>query len=130
MLSDRIRWTSPAQVELARTEIMDQFEAWRSAWSAIDNNSYLGLYAEDFQSPDMQLGDWVAYKTRVNGQKSWIDVQASDIAIYHYPGKSDMLVTEYHQDYRSSNFNAQGRKQLFWKRQIDGSWKIVYEGAG
>lgn len=70
MLSDRIRWTSPAQVELARTEIMDQFEAWRSAWSAIDNNSYLGFYAEDFQSPDMQLGDWIAYKTRVNGQKN------------------------------------------------------------
>lgn len=130
MLGDQIDWTSPEQVESMRSGFRETFDDWLSAWTAIDNDRYLGHYADDFHSDDRNLEQWVAYKERIHAAKNWIEVEASDLGIYQYPGEPDLIVTEFYQTYRSSNFNANGSKQLFWRRQPDGSWKIIYEGAG
>lgn len=130
MLGESINWTSPNQRAIQQAEFRQAFDAWLAAWSAIDNDTYLDFYADDFRSDDKNLQQWVAYKERIHAAKSWIEVESSDVGIYHYPGEPDMVVTEYFQSYRSSNYEAQGAKQLYWRRQPDGSWKIIFEGAG
>ena len=129
MLGDKISWTSASQLKLVREELESTMEDWRSAWSAIDNDQYLDYYADNFTSLDRDLEQWVEYKNRIHRAKDWIEVDISDLNILAYPGEVDLVVTEYIQDYRSSNFNAKGKKQIFWRRQVDGSWKIVFEGA-
>lgn len=129
LLGDQISWTSASQMDLLRSELESAIEDWRSAWSAIDNERYLSYYAEDFQSSSLSLDQWIEYKNRIHRAKDWIEVEISDMNIIAYPGETDLIVTEYYQTYRSSNFDAQGKKQIFWQRQSDGSWKIIYEGA-
>lgn len=129
LLGDQISWTSASQMALLREELEATIEDWRSAWSAIDNDRYLNYYADNFTNGTSDLGDWIEYKNRIHRFKDWIDVEISDLNILAYPGEVDMVVTEYYQHYRSSNFEARGKKQLFWQRQADGSWKIIFEGA-
>lgn len=129
LLGDQIRWTSGSEVALVRGELESTLEEWRSAWAAIDNPTYLDFYADDFSSFDKNLQEWISYKNRIHALKDWVEVDVSELNIFAYPGESDLVVTEYHQVYKSSNFNAVGEKQIFWRRQADGSWKIIFEGA-
>lgn len=129
LLGDQISWTSTSQMTLLREELETTIEGWRSAWANIDNDLYLSYYADDFTNGDLNLTDWVEYKNRIHRVKDWIEVEISDMSILAYPGEVDMIVTEYYQHYRSSNFDAQGKKQIFWRRQPNGSWKIIYEGS-
>lgn len=121
--------TSPQQLVATREELQAKLEGWRQAWAAMDDDLYLGHYAEDFSSGDRDLAQWIEYKTRIHAQKTWVEVGVSELSIYGYPGDIDLIVTEFYQVYESSNFNARGWKQLFWKREADGTWKIVFEGA-
>lgn len=129
LLGDQISWTSASQLNLLRQELEATIEDWRLAWSAIDNERYLNFYAENFSSRDQNLEQWIEYKNRIHRVKDWIEVDISELNIFAYPDETDLVVTEYRQNYRSSNFDAEGKKQIFWRRQTDGSWKIVFEGA-
>jgi murein L,D-transpeptidase YafK len=129
LLGDQISWTSSSQMNLLRKELESTIENWRSAWSAIDNDRYLNYYASNFTNGSSDLNQWIEYNNRIHRSKDWIEVEISDLNIFAYPGEVDLIVTEYFQNYRSSNFDAQGKKQIFWQRQTDGSWKIVFEGA-
>lgn len=128
-LGDQISWTSPTQLEMQRRELETAIEGWRTAWISKNNEAYLSYYAENFTSLNRNLAQWVEYKTRINNAKDWIEVDISNLNILAYPGETDLIVIEYDQTYRSSNYNDAGKKQLFWRRQVDGSWKIIFEGA-
>jgi hypothetical protein len=44
------------------------------------------------------------------------------------PGKEEVVVVTFDQDYRSNNLNNQMKKRQYWLRE-DGKWKIIYEGS-
>jgi len=109
-------------------------EAWRRDWSSLDNQAYLSHYDKSFKTLKYNYASWARYKRRVNGKKSYIKVSVSDVKIIPSSGKADqgeaVLVT-FNQRYRSSNYNAVGRKQLYMARKDTKSpWLILYEGDG
>jgi len=47
--------------------------------------------------------------------------------MFRSPGKEDMVVVTFDQDYRSNNLKQQASKRQYWVKE-SGKWKIVYEG--
>jgi len=45
-----------------------------------------------------------------------------------YPGKEEIAVTTFEQDYGSSNLSNRIKKRQYWIKEGD-KWRIVYEGA-
>jgi hypothetical protein len=45
-----------------------------------------------------------------------------------YPGREDLAVVTFLQDYSSNNLANQMRKRQYWLREGN-SWKIAYEGS-
>ena len=45
-----------------------------------------------------------------------------------YPGKEEMAVATFEQDYASSNLSNRMMKRQYWIRE-NNIWRIVYEGA-
>jgi hypothetical protein len=45
-----------------------------------------------------------------------------------YPGRDDLAVVTFEQDYTSSNLSNQMAKRQYWLRE-KGGWHILYEGA-
>lgn len=128
IIADGIEWVGAGALAALRHELSERIEAWRRDWESLDVERYLAHYARDFFSGGQDLAAWSEHKRRVNAAKRWIRVGVSQLSIFLYPGRDDLAVASFEQQYSSSNLEARGRKRQFWIRE-NGAWKILYEGA-
>ena len=67
-------------------------------------------------------------KRKVAAGKEWIKVKVSNMSVFRDPGKEELVVVTFEQDYQSNNLSNQMKKRQYWIRE-EGHWKIIYEGA-
>lgn len=127
IIADRVEWTPATVWRAEREQFLSVIEGWRMSWESRDTDRYLAHYAQAFRSDEMDLSKWAAHKRRVNAAKTWIKVSLSNVSIFRSPGKQDLIVVTFDQDYRSSGHGEQSRKRQYWVSE-QGRWKIAYEG--
>lgn len=128
IISNSIEWLSLDDWQAERAALLDSIEAWRKDWESLDAGKYITHYSKRFQSGSQNLEQWSAQKRQVNAAKQWIKVGAANISMFRNPGKEEMVVVTFDQDYRSSNLNNAMKKRQYWMKE-DGDWKIIYEGG-
>lgn len=129
MSQNDIRWVAADSQQAVRDSLDAALQAWKQAWEARDNASYLGFYAHDFTDLQRDVAAWSEYKTRVNNGKRHIRVDFSDMSMMSDPQAQDLVTVRYYQRYRSDNYNWAGWKEQVWRNAPDG-WQIIYEGDG
>lgn len=128
VLSDKVDWLPAEALSKQRDELIKRIENWRSKWSALNTEAYLGFYGEDFHTDDgMNKEQFTLYKRRVNQGKRHIDVQLRDLDLFSYPGEQNLVLAEFTQEYKSDNYAQSTRKEQYWRRGSDGQWRIVRE---
>ncbi len=128
VISDRLEWVSQQELAQRRSDIVSTINQWISDWESLDQRRYLGHYSSQFNNGKHDLTSWSSYKRRVNGNKQFIEVEINDLSIFAYPGDDPMVVVDFRQNYRSSNFNGESNKRMYWGLEEDGRWRILYEG--
>jgi murein L,D-transpeptidase YafK len=128
VIADSIEWAKPDEVDSLRSDLASSIENWRRDWESRNTDAYLRHYARKFISNGMNLAQWSAQKHLVNAGKSWIKVGVSDMSLLLYPGKEEMAVATFEQDYASSNLSNRMVKRQYWIRE-NNKWRIVFEGA-
>jgi len=129
VIADSIDWAKPAEVESLRSDLAASIENWRRDWESRNTDAYLRHYARKFTANGLNLAQWSTQKHQVNAAKSWIKVGVSDMSLLLYPGKEEMAVATFEQDYASSNLSNRMMKRQYWIRE-NNKWRIVFEGAG
>ena len=129
IISNSIEWLSLDDWQAERAALNRQIEQWRSDWEGLDVERYLGHYSKNFIGDGQNYGQWSTRKRLVASGKSWIKLSAENVSMLRNPGKEDMVVVTFDQDYRSNNLSNVMKKRQYWQKE-DGQWKIVYEGAG
>lgn len=129
IISNGIEWLSVNDWQNERQALDNEINNWRMDWESRDTDRYLSHYSKRFHSADkMDLAAWGKQKRDVNAGKSWIKVGVSNLSVFRNPGKEDLIMVSFDQDYRSSNLNNVSKKRQYWIKE-DGHWKIIYEGA-
>jgi murein L,D-transpeptidase YafK len=128
VIADVLDWAKPDEVDALRTDLLTSIERWRHDWESRNTETYLRHYARKFSSNGMTLTQWSAQKRQVNASKAWIKVQLSEVSLLLYPGKEEIAVATFEQDYASSNLSNKMMKRQYWIKE-GGKWRIVYEGA-
>ncbi len=121
--------------DAARKELVSSvhqaLESWKKDWMSLNSDAYLSHYHAKFHSGKRDLKAWKRYKKRVNGKKSFIRVSFKNMSLIHDPShwpEGEVVVAEFDQDYRSSNYADRGRKRLYLVRaSAQQSWKILLE---
>lgn len=128
VISENVEWSTFDQLAGERKEFLEVPERWRADWESRETNRYLEHYAKQFKSADQNLAAWSAHKKQVNEGKDWIKLKLGNVGVLRNPGKEDLMVVSFDQDYKSNNLNNLMRKTQYWIRE-GGRWRIVYEGA-
>ncbi|MGH8634039.1 MAG: L,D-transpeptidase Cds6 family protein [Burkholderiales bacterium] len=128
IIANGMDWVAPGANKTLRQELMQRVENWRRDWESRDTDQYLAHYAAGFSTGRMDLAQWSEQKHKVNAGKTWIRLKLDRVGIFLYPGRDDLAVVTFDQDYASSNLLNQMRKRQYWIRE-DGVWRILHEGA-
>lgn len=128
IISDGIDWVKPEVLDALRKNLLNNVENWRRDWESLDTETYLKHYAPGFSSGSYDLAAWSQQKRQVNSGKTWIKLKIERISAFLYPGRDDLAVVTFDQNYASSNLTNKMTKRQYWINE-KGSWHILYEGA-
>ncbi len=128
IISNDIEWLSLDDWQSQRTSLNEAIEIWRRDWESLDVERYLSHYSRDFRSDSLDYAGWSAQKRRVADNRSWIKVGVDKLSMFRNPGKDDLVVVTFEQEYRSDGHVDKMRKRQYWKREND-RWRIAFEGA-
>ena len=128
IIAHGVEWAGAGAARALRKDLAQSIEGWRRDWESLDTGKYLAHYAADFSSGKMDLAQWSEQKHKVNSGKTWIKLKVDKMSVFLYPGRDDLAVVTFDQDYASSNLANQMRKRQYWIRQ-GGAWRILHEGA-
>jgi len=129
IISNSIEWLSLDDWQAERESLRKQIEGWRTDWESLNVEHYLGHYSKKFLADGQNFAQWSERKRQVGSGKTWVKVAADNISMFRNPGKDDVAVVTFDQNYRSNNLSNVMKKLQYWQKE-DGRWKIVYEGAG
>lgn len=128
IISDQVEWLSQDDWNSERTALNAAIERWRADWEGRDHDAYMGHYARNFLADGMNLKSWNERKRAVNAGKTWIKLSITNLSMFRYPGKEDLVVVTFDQDYKSNNLSNQMKKRMYWVKE-GGRWRVVDEGA-
>jgi murein L,D-transpeptidase YafK len=128
IINDNINWVDESAVEKEKASLDKALESWRKDWESLNTERYLSHYSREFSSGGQNYRDWAQQKRQVNAGKSSLKIDISRVSMFRYPGKDNMVVVTFEQDYHSNNLNNRMRKRQYWHME-NGQWRIVYEGA-
>ena len=128
IIAHGVEWAGAGEAKALRKELAQRVESWRHEWESLDTGKYLTHYAANFSTSTMDLAQWSEHKRKVNAGKEWIRLKLDKVTIFLYPGRDDLAVVSFDQDYASSNLTNQMRKRQYWIRER-GTWRILYEGT-
>jgi murein L,D-transpeptidase YafK len=128
IISESVEWVPPEALDGLRKNLLQGVEHWRRDWESLDTDAYLKHYARGFSSGKQDLAAWAQQKRQVNAGKTWVKVKLDRISIFLYPGRDNMAVVTFDQNYASSNLSNQMRKRQYWINE-NGAWRVLYEGG-
>ncbi len=128
IISEQVEWLSLDDWNAERNALNAQIERWRSDWESLDTDRYLTHYSKKFSADGEDFSEWGQHKRKVNSGKSWIKLKISNFSMFRNPGKDELVVVTFDQEYRSSNLSNTMKKRQYWTKE-GGKWRIVYEGA-
>ncbi|MBI2317667.1 MAG: L,D-transpeptidase family protein [Betaproteobacteria bacterium] len=128
IISEQIEWLRAADWDTERKRLLGVLERWRADWESRDTERYLAHYSKRFSANGQDLAAWSRHKRQVNAGKSWIKVTVDNVGLFRSPGKDEVVVVNFDQNYRSSNLSNVMRKRQYWLRE-GANWRIIHEGS-
>jgi len=129
IISEQVEWLSLDDWNAERNALNAEIERWRGDWESLDTERYLTHYSRKFSADRENYSDWARHKRQVNSSKSWIKLSITNFSMFRNPGKDELVVVTFDQDYRSDNLVNTMKKRQYWTKE-GGKWRIIYEGAG
>lgn len=128
IISEGVEWVSADNWSAERRTFLDNLEQWRADWESRDTGRYLQNYSRKFTAGSQNYESFARQKQQVNTGKEWIKLKIGNVSAFRNPGREDMMVVTFDQDYRSNNLNNVMKKRQYWAREGN-RWRIIYEGA-
>lgn len=127
LIGNDMQWLSQQQWVEHRQQVSRIFQQWIDDWESLDTGRYLSHYSADFSNGSKGFKDWKLHKKRVAQNKSFIDIDTSDVSLLMHPNE-DVMVATFYQRYRSDNYMSESWKRQYWRKEADGVWRIIFEG--
>jgi len=130
IVTRKMQWTLPTDLQRLRTELNGALERWRSSLERGDLVDYLSLYADDFSYRDMDRLRWSAWRLNVFHARNLQGVELKDVLLLADPEESGLYLSRFTQVLATAEGTVTTTKRLYWRRGNGNEWQIVTEDSG
>ena len=102
-------------------------ESWRVTWESLDPYAFISKHSINFNSEKHDFEKRVAHILRIIKKKTYIKVKVENMNLFYYPKEDNLIFSDFRQYYESNNFQTSSNKKLFWVKESDGEWRILFE---
>jgi hypothetical protein len=102
-------------------------KTWKETWESLDPHEFISQHSINFKSEKHNFEKRVAHILRLIKNKTFINVKIENINLFYYPENKNLIYSVFRQHYESNNFKSSSNKKLFWVKENDGEWRILYE---
>jgi murein L,D-transpeptidase YafK len=126
LIGNDLEWLSVDQWKKQSSQTSAIFIQWIDDWESMNTDNYLSHYSESFNNGKKNFNNWARHKRRVSKNKTYINVDVSNVSLLLHPN-DDVMVATFYQDYKSDNFSGRSWKRQYWHKEKDGQWRIIFE---
>ena len=130
IVTRRLQKKSEAELHATREKLLAALDAWSQSYRSGDWYSHLALYAGEFTYRGMSRDEWTAYRLATVGQRVIDDFVIADITLIADPVEPDLYVSRFRQEITEAGRNISATKRLYWRRSVQGDYKIIAEDNG
>lgn len=127
VIAQHQEFISKAKWDAERDSAARLVESWRADLVSADSRRLLKNYSAKFKSANGEdLQTWYEKEMRALARVSGLSVTLSEMTIFRYPDRDDMLVSTFNLESKIGKNRSSQRKRQYWAREGTG-WKIVFE---
>ena len=119
-----------AELEGLRVALRVALDSWKTSLAEVDLHAYLSMYADDFSYKGMANGDWAALRYRNFADRRAAAIELDEITLLADPEVDGLFLSRFRQTTFEEGERRRLLKRLYWRRQTDGSFRIVAEDNG
>ncbi len=127
LLVKNISWINTEQWQAQQIKALQNFSLWQKDWESLDHDQLMTHYSLDYLVDGRNYKQIAGHKKWVNRKKEYIHMEYSNLSIFKYPGETNLRLLQFTQDYKSNNYNSISEKELYWTKDDDEVWRIVFE---
>lgn len=125
-----MKWQESAPRDALRSELRDAIRQWVAALAANDVHRYLSMYADEFIYRGMNFNEWVSFRAQTLERQGKIDIAVDDVLLLAEPEEEGTYLSRFRQSTTDDGNTSVTTKRLYWKRNAEGTLKIVAEDNG
>lgn len=114
---------------LVRT-IKDALRGWQQAQESGNVDGYLSSYSADFEYFGLARDEWAAYRRASIIKRPALSIGVDDLVLLADPVDDGLFLARFRHTVTTGTGTTVTTKRLYWKRQDDGSLRIVAEDNG
>ena len=130
VIGQTLEWAGAGEVRRRRAGLDRAIHAWARDRESRDPGRYARHYSREFRGESSGYRDWLARERRADAAGRSPAAGIGNLSLFAYPGGGpDLVVATFEQDRGGDGLTVRARKRQYWRREADGAWRIVYEGA-
>ena len=127
ILVENVKWIKRNIWHENNKNAKEIIEFWEKTWESLDPHDFISLHSINFKSEKHDFEKRVAHILRIIKKKKYINVQIENLNLFYYPQNENVIFSYFRQHYESNNFKTSSNKRLFWEKENDGKWRIIFE---
>ena len=124
---EKINWIKRNDWHENKNDAERIIETWKNSWESLDPHDFISQHSINFKGKKHDFESRVAHILRIIKDKTFIKLKVDNLNLFYYPENKNLIYSYFTQHYESNNFNTTSSKELFWKKEKDGVWRILYE---
>tara|TARA_Y100000389_G_scaffold142762_1_gene140844 strand:+ start:5388 stop:6521 length:1134 start_codon:yes stop_codon:yes gene_type:complete len=127
VLVENVKWIKRNKWHQNKNDAIKIISGWGETWESLDPHAFISKHSINFSSKKHNFEQRVAHILRIIKNKTFIKVKIENLNLFYYPKTGGLIYSDFRQYYESNNFKTSSKKQLFWKKEKDGEWRILHE---
>lgn len=126
LITNRIEWIKPEQIEPEKRRARNLIEGWRGARESGDLHRAMAFYSAQFANGTQDVDDWRATVTKEVAAMKGRPTQIKDLSVLTWRDKSEIMIVTFGEVLAGQRTGP--IKRQYWGKE-GGIWKIFFEGV-